>query len=318
MSSRVLVASPSPQESVASEQAEPTAVGSGEGSFSQKILNVGFAAALVLAAMCLAMGAFYLYTFLRSTNAGIDQVLGNMVSRVPGDVLYMSINGRLVMARVALMSCGIFVGMSFGFLGFALFLVGAKGEINAAGSFESYSVKIARMSPGVFVLLCATVLIGVCVSRSTPFSYQATTAFSEFEKPSKATSSQDQVDLDDSKPKSTGHVVGRSTTARNTTRPRPRSDEDIRSGTDTPHFASKASQPTTTPNGRIRSFQTNSNLILEPEHLRTIAGRSQEAATDSDLSFPLPKPTTASPIRLNSPFKFEFGKRTAVAPTPTP
>jgi hypothetical protein len=148
-----------------------TLTAAGRGEFSQTILNIGFCVALILAAACLALGALYLYMFLRSTNAGIDQLLLNAANQVTNDVLYIAINARLVMARVALLSCGIFVGMSFGFLGFALFLLGVKEEMNVHAHSESYSVKIARMSPGVFVILCATILIGVCVSRQTPFDY---------------------------------------------------------------------------------------------------------------------------------------------------
>lgn len=150
----------------------------GSGTFSRTVLNIGFAGALVLAAACLVLGAIYLYTFLRSTNGGIDQLLGNTANLVSNDVLYIAINARLVMARVALLSCGIFVGMSFGFLGFALFLLGIKEEMNVDAHSEAYSVKIARMSPGVFVILCATILIGVCISRQTPFEYHNATTSS--------------------------------------------------------------------------------------------------------------------------------------------
>jgi len=141
--------------------------------FSQKILNIGFAAAIILAATCLLLGAAYLYVFLTNTNAGVYDLINNASKNQLSDqALSIAINARLVMARVALLSCGVFVGMSFGFLGFALFLVGAKGELSATAEVEGYAVKLARMSPGVFVLLCATILIGVCISRQTPFSYE--------------------------------------------------------------------------------------------------------------------------------------------------
>jgi hypothetical protein len=90
----------------------------------------------------------------------------------PSGALEVAINGRLVMARVALLSCGVFTGMSFGFLGFALFLLGIKKEINADAQYENFQVKLARMSPGVFIILIAAILIGVCVTHSTPFTYE--------------------------------------------------------------------------------------------------------------------------------------------------
>lgn len=138
--------------------------------FPQKLLNVGFCAALVLAGACLITGALYLNTFLSSTNEGVQALLRGP-DVLPPDSLNMAINARLVMARMALLSCGVFIGMSFGFLGFALFLLGIKEEMSVAARSEHYFVKLARLSPGVFVILCASVLIGICVTRETPFSY---------------------------------------------------------------------------------------------------------------------------------------------------
>ena len=72
--------------------------------------------------------------------------------------------------RLSLLSTGIFVAMSFGFLGFALFLIQAKGDVDvdlektANESGSSYKLKLARLSPGLFVILCATVIIIVCVT----------------------------------------------------------------------------------------------------------------------------------------------------------
>jgi hypothetical protein len=199
MSSTVLQASPSTTEVDPERLEKPAKIGTkhhyavkNRTGFSQTILNIGFGVALVLAAACLALGAVYLYMFLKSTNAGIDQLLTNTANQVSNEVLYIAINARLVMARVALLSCGVFVGMSFGFLGFALFLLGIKEEMNVDAGSEGYSVKIARMSPGVFVILCATILIGVCISRQTPFSYEN---FQKRDSPTPAAS--EKLDLPD-------------------------------------------------------------------------------------------------------------------------
>ncbi len=183
------------------------------------ILNIGFVVALALAAGCLTLGAWYLYTFLRSTNGGIDQLIGNVANHVSDDVLYISINGRLVMARVALLSCGIFVGMAFGFLGFALFLIGAKGELNATAKLEGYSVKLARMSPGVFVLVCATVLIGICVSRSTPFSYQASQTSGDSRGDSKSPSPSTSLSVPQKKAASRPNIITYSLMDKNLRKP---------------------------------------------------------------------------------------------------
>ena len=138
--------------------------------FPQKLLNVGFCAALILAGGSFLMGALYLNDFLSSTNQGVQSLISS-AGTLPPATLYSAINARLVMGRLALLSCGVFIGMSFGFLGFALFLMGIKEEMNVVGRYEGYHVKLARLSPGVFVILCATILIGSSVTHETPFSY---------------------------------------------------------------------------------------------------------------------------------------------------
>jgi hypothetical protein len=137
--------------------------------FPQMLLNVGFCVALILSGACLAMGALYLNNFLNSTNAGVQSLI-EKAGNLPPESLYTAINARLVMARIALLSCGVFIGMSFGFLGFALFLMGIKEEMGVTARHESFHVKLARLSPGVFVILCSTILIGVCISYDIPFS----------------------------------------------------------------------------------------------------------------------------------------------------
>jgi hypothetical protein len=138
--------------------------------FPQKLLNVGFCTALVLAGGSFIMGALYLNNFLSSTNQGVQSLIGN-AGTLPSATLYSAMNATLVMGRLALLSCGVFIGMSFGFLGFALFLMGIKEEMNVVGRYEGYHIKLARLSPGVFVILCATILIGICVTHETPFTY---------------------------------------------------------------------------------------------------------------------------------------------------
>ena len=99
--------------------------------FSQKLLNIGFGIALILASACLAMSGLYLYSFLTSTNNSVEEFIQSAEnSKVSENMLIIAINVRMVMVRIALHSCGVFVGMSFGFLGFALFLLGIKGEMN--------------------------------------------------------------------------------------------------------------------------------------------------------------------------------------------
>jgi nitric oxide reductase large subunit len=143
-------------------------------AFTRKVLDAGFVTALALACGCLLFGAVYLYRFLESTNASLDRLLVSAASSaVSESTLQLAIQGRTVMARIALQSCGVFVAMAFGFLGFGLFLIGAKGDMDLDARSEAYQVKLARMSPGIFVLLAATVLLALCITRETPFTYRS-------------------------------------------------------------------------------------------------------------------------------------------------
>jgi hypothetical protein len=144
------------------------------GTVPQKFLNVAFVFALVLAAICLLFSALYLYSFLRGTSAGLDPVVQNLqTNQIPG-ALEVVINGKLVMARISLLSCGIFVGISFGFLGFSLCLLGIKESIDVDLESDTYKARFARMSPGVLIIVCSSILTGFCATRETPFWYEKT------------------------------------------------------------------------------------------------------------------------------------------------
>lgn len=138
------------------------------------LLNAGFIFALVLAGICLLITAVYLYSFLRGTTTGIDPIVQALEKSPTTGSLEVIINGRLVMARLSLLSCGIFVGVSFGFLGFALCLLGVKESIDVDLETDTYKAKFARMSPGVLIIICSSILTGFCATRQTPFWYEKT------------------------------------------------------------------------------------------------------------------------------------------------
>jgi hypothetical protein len=71
--------------------------------------------------------------------------------------------------RLLLLSTAVFVGMSFGFLGFGLFLIQAKGDVDAELATKNYKLKFARLSPGLFVILCATAIIITCATFRIEF-----------------------------------------------------------------------------------------------------------------------------------------------------
>jgi hypothetical protein len=153
--------------------------------FSPWVLNTGFLSALILAGICLLGAVYYLYRFQTEMH---DVVLA--VLRIPNSVevnlsekqiaarsdyqhqlAQIALGGQMYVARIQLLSCGIFIGLAFGFLGFALFLLGIEGAMDAKGEHGSLSFKVVSISPGVFVLLCSTILIGICATMDLPTGF---------------------------------------------------------------------------------------------------------------------------------------------------
>ena len=133
-------------------------------SFPQWLLNSGFIIALLLACACLTLSGWYLNQYLVTTNTAVEKLFIQGTS-TNTESLNNALHAQIALSRFTLLSCGIMVGLSFGFLGFGLFLLGVKGEMEAEGEYEKASFKFARMAPGVFVILCATVLVAICVSH---------------------------------------------------------------------------------------------------------------------------------------------------------
>jgi hypothetical protein len=143
-------------------------------TFPQWILNAGFMAALMLAGASLVIGACYLFFFLWKTSTSVATLIARSQEvQISSSDLKIAISSQLHIAKIALLSCSILVGMAFGFLGFSLFLIGVRAELDVNAGKEGTQIKIARMSPGVFVILCATVMISVSATHQTPFSMGA-------------------------------------------------------------------------------------------------------------------------------------------------
>ncbi|WP_276481718.1 hypothetical protein [Paraflavitalea pollutisoli] len=121
-----------------------------------KFLAWGYKAAIVLAIVGIIASSSYLFYYLYKSDPQLIKV-ETMV-------------GFSAERRMVLLSTGIFVAMSFGFLGFALFLIQAKGEIEGSLDYKSAKVNIVRMSPGIFVILCATVIIIFCATFRIDYS----------------------------------------------------------------------------------------------------------------------------------------------------
>lgn len=147
-------------------------------TFFPVILNAGFIAALILAAVCFLTASLYMYRYLNSTDSMVSELLGKSGPLVGAqlDTIDLAIQARLMAARFSLLSCGVLAGLSFGLIGFCLFLVGAKGEISATAEMSNVKISLMRMAPGVFVLACATTLIALSVTHSMSLEEDLTPA----------------------------------------------------------------------------------------------------------------------------------------------
>jgi hypothetical protein len=163
-------------------------------TFPQPILNAGFIMALILSGLCLLLAGWYMMSFEYATSYAVNKVVESTIAPAPAkaslpetdsflqyqsrkekykyETLRLSFSIHMYISRILLLSCGVLVGLAFGFLGFGLFLVGVKGDVDAdLEASDRYRLKLARLSPGLFVILCSTILIGVCATRSLPVDF---------------------------------------------------------------------------------------------------------------------------------------------------
>lgn len=138
--------------------------------FSRGMLNVGFLTGLTLAIACFVLASLYMFRYLNSADSLFNDIAKATTQSKPNlDAIVLLIQGRLVAARFSLLSCGILTGLSLGLIGFCLFLVGATGEMDAQAEVPNARIAISRLAPGALVLLCATILIGVCATHPVTF-----------------------------------------------------------------------------------------------------------------------------------------------------
>ena len=143
--------------------------------FSRQILNIGFLGALVLAALAFVMAGIYLLRFADSTQNVVAQMMtagqsGAQISDVNLELLQNGLAIHAYVARVLLVSCGMFIALAFGFLGFALFLVGASGQsdLEAQDGATGTRLALTNLAPGTVAIVAATILAALCATRSLP------------------------------------------------------------------------------------------------------------------------------------------------------
>ena len=127
--------------------------------FAAKAVFYGFFIGVFFAALCFVIAGYYLYSYLSYVTDAVDTLTAR--PNVPTGILVL----QTAMAQVLLQSCGLAVGMAFGFLGFSLFLLGIGGNMDASAAHGGVGVQVARISPGAFVMLCSAILVGLCATQ---------------------------------------------------------------------------------------------------------------------------------------------------------
>jgi hypothetical protein len=135
-------------------------------NLTSHIVLWSFVAAVVLAIAGFMVVAIYLFRYFNhAVEAFTPPTMGQLAS-MNTNAMQSMLLARTGLWKFILQSCGIIAGVAFGFLGFALFLLGAKGDMDAAFEDSQHKVQLSRMAPGSFVLFIAAILIGLCSTKS--------------------------------------------------------------------------------------------------------------------------------------------------------
>lgn len=99
----------------------------------------------------------------------IDALKTPQLSDTQQAALQLTSEAHMFTSKVMLQSCGIVAGIAFGFLGFCLFLMGIEGQIDATVEQPAGTkINVTRLAPGAFILMLATILIGLCSTARIP------------------------------------------------------------------------------------------------------------------------------------------------------
>lgn len=140
-----------------------------------RILMFSFAAAVLLAIAGFVVVAVYLFMYLTHGFAAFDREAMTQLSGMDLEKMRPILLARTSLWKFILQSCGIVAGAAFGFLGFALFLIGAKGDMDATFQDSEHKVQLERMAPGSFVILISAILIGLCSIHKVTLEFDTTT-----------------------------------------------------------------------------------------------------------------------------------------------
>jgi len=140
-----------------------------------RIVLYSFVAAVLLAIGGFVVVAVYLFQYLHHAFDAFSKDSMTQLAAMDQGQLQTILLARAGLWKFILQSCGIISGVAFGFLGFGLFLLGAKGDMDAAFDDSQHKVQLTRMAPGSFVILIGAILIGVCSIHKVELAFDPAT-----------------------------------------------------------------------------------------------------------------------------------------------
>ena len=138
---------------------------------------LAFFVMLAAGLVCLAAASVYLYRFQSHTEeikSGFQTRTDSVNGNLDFTKLQVSAISIAYQSRIELLSTGVYVGLALAFLGFALIVIGVRGDISGSADRGEMKVSLSHLSPGVFVIVCSTVLIAICTTRSLPLDINST------------------------------------------------------------------------------------------------------------------------------------------------
>lgn len=138
---------------------------------AQRLVIASFVAALVVAMISFIGAATYLVIYLLHAFSMFGKITIAELSHVKLNHVQAILAARADSGKFMLQSCGVVSGMAFGFLGFALFVLGIKGDMDATIGNSEHKVQLNRVAPGAAVMFAAAVLIGFCSTHEVKLSF---------------------------------------------------------------------------------------------------------------------------------------------------
>lgn len=152
----------------------PGGIGAGaQPLMTPRLFATGFIAGLVIAAACLAFAIVQLFNFQHDVHELLTKEAPTTITNnFEAFAASLSAQEAAITARIGLRSVALSLGVGFLFLGFSLFLLGVQGDSDLTGEAKDYKVTLTRLSPGLVVILCASVVVLVSSTQPLLFDIQ--------------------------------------------------------------------------------------------------------------------------------------------------